>query len=284
MIRIWMPALIILPLMALPLMAQEHEAIHKTFSGAKSIEVDNVFGSIRVTGHDAAEVQVDANRTITADNSERAAAAKREVKLEMTQNGGDVRLYVDGPFRCQCDGRPSFRSRNNVHEHGRRGYKVVYDFDIKVPRNTALYLGAVNEGKIDVAKTAGDYDIENINGSVQMDDVAGSGHVYALNGKVTITFVKNPEHDSYFGSLNGAVEAWFQPGLSADVRVKTFNGGIYTDFATTYLPAVAAKTERKDGRYVYRSNDFQGVRIGSGGPEYKFENFNGDIRIRNRGQ
>ncbi len=202
-----------LALIMLPLMAQERETVHKAFSGGKSIEVNNVFGSIRVAGYDGPEIQVEANKTITADDSERAEAAKREVKLDMTQTGGDVRLYVDGPFRCQCDDRPSFRTRNNVHEHGRRGYKVVYDFEIKVPRNTALYLGAVNEGKIEVAKTAGDYDIENINGSVQMDDVAGSGHVYALNGKVTITFVKNPEHDSYFGSLNGAVEAWFQPAL-----------------------------------------------------------------------
>ena len=39
-----------------------------------------------------------------------------------------------------------------------------------------------------------------------------------------------------------------------------------------------------DGKFVYRGNEFQGIRIGSGGPEYKFENFNGDIRIRNRGQ
>ncbi len=284
MIRALCLALAILPLAIVQLPAQEHDAIHKTFSGAQSVEVDNVFGSIRVTGYDGPEVVVEANKTITADNSERIEAAKREVKLDMTQNGGDVRLYVDGPFRCNCEDRPSFRSRNNMREHGHRGYKVAYDFDIKVPRNTALYLGAVNEGKIEVAKTTGDYDIENINGGVQMDDVAGSGHVYALNGKVTITFAKNPAHDSYFGSLNGAVEAWFQPGLSADVRVKTFNGGVYTDFPASYLPAVAGKPERKDGHYIYRSNDFQGIRIGSGGPEYKFENFNGDIRIRNRGQ
>ena len=51
-------------------------------------------------------------------------------------------------------------------------------------------------------------------------DIAGSGRVYALNGKVTATFVKNPERSSYFGSLNGAVEVWFQPNLSADVSGK----------------------------------------------------------------
>ncbi len=276
-----LPAVLLAPWI---LFADEQETVHKTFAGAKSIEVDNVFGSIHVSGYDGAEVQLDARKTLTADDAERLDAAKREVKLDMTQTGDSVRVYVDGPFRCHCDDRTSFRSRNNMHEHGRRGYKVVYDFDLKVPRGTAVYLATINEGHINVEKTAGDFDVENVNGSVQMDEMAGSGRVYALNGKVAVTFARNPERSSYFGSLNGAVDVWFQPNLNADARVKTFNGGIYTDFAVSYLPAVATSGERKNGRFVYRGNEFQGIRIGNGGPEYKFENFNGDIRIRNRGQ
>jgi DUF4097 and DUF4098 domain-containing protein YvlB len=171
-----------------------------------------------------------------------------------------------------------------MSERGRRGYKVNYEFDVRVPRGTALYLGAINEGTIRVEKTSGDFDIENINGSVEMDDIEGSGRVYALNGKVAVTFARNPERDSYFGSLNGSVDVWFQPNLSANVRVKTFNGGIYTDFPVSYLPVAAGTPERRDGKFVYHSSGFQGMRIGNGGPEYKFENFNGDIRIRNRGQ
>lgn len=270
--------------LAVPLIAQPQETVHRTFSGAKSIEVDNVNGSIHVTGSDGAAIELDARRTVTADDTEREEAARREVKLDITQPSGEVRVYVDGPFRCHCEDRPSFRSRNNMRDHGRRGYKVVYDFEIRVPRDAALYLATVNQGQIRVEKTAGDFDVENINGGVEMDDIAGSGRVYALNGKVAVTFVKNPERSSYFGSLNGAVEVWFQPNLSADVRVKTFNGGIYTDFPVTYLPSVAGTAERRDGRFIYRSNDFQGIRIGSGGPEFKFENFNGEIRIRNRGK
>ncbi len=271
----------------LPCVADEPETIRKTFTGVKSVEVDNVSGSIHVAGYDGAEAQVEARKTVTADDAERAAAAQREVKLDMTQDAGAVRLYVDGPFRCDC-GDTSFRSRNNsrndMREHGRRGYKVAYDFDIKVPRATALYLATVNDGEIRVEGTSGDFDVENINGGVKMDGIAGSGRAYALNGAVEISFARNPERSSYFGSLNGVVEAWFQPNLSADARVKTFNGGVYTDFPVSYLPAVASAGERRNGKFVYRSNDFQGIRIGGGGPEYKFENFNGDIRIRNRGQ
>lgn len=265
-----------------PSIAQE-DTVHRTFT-AKSLEVDNVNGSIHVTGYAGAAIELDARRTITAEDAERAEAARREVKLDITQPGEEVRVYVDGPFRCHCEERPSFRSRNNMREHGRRGYSVTYDFEIKVPQDTALYLATVNHGQIRVEKTAGDYDIENINGGIEMDDIAGSGRVYALNGKVAVTFLKNPERNSYFGSLNGLVEVWFQPNLSADARVKTFNGGIYTDYPVTYLPIAAGTAERINGKFVYRSNEFQGIRIGNGGPELKFENFNGEIRIRNRGK
>jgi len=263
---------------------QAQDTIHRTFQGAKSIEVDNVYGSIHVTGYSGSTLEIEARRTVTADSTERADAANREVKLDLTQSGESVRAYVDGPFRCHCDDEGSRRSRNNMHEHGRRGYKVAYEFEIKAPRGTAMYLSTINDGQIRVENTSGDFDVDNINGGVEMKDIEGSGRAYALNGSTSVSFVKNPEKSSYFGSLNGAVDVSFQPNLAADVRVKTFNGGIYTDFPVSYLPVSAADVEHRDGKFVYRSNGFQGIRIGKGGPELKFENFNGDIRIRNRGQ
>jgi hypothetical protein len=260
------------------------ETIHKTFQGARSVEVDNAFGPIHVTGFDGDTVQVDVQKTIEADSDDRRAAAEREVKLDVTQNGDSVRLYVDGPFRCHCEEGHGFRERNHFSESHHRGYKVSFAFDVKVPRTTAIYLATIGDGNVVVENVAGDFDVENINGSVRLDGMSGSGRAYALNGSTTATFNKNPAANSYFGSLNGAVDVAFQPALSADVRVKTFNGGVFTDFDVAALPSVVSAGERKEGKFVYRSNDFHGFRIGHGGPEYKFENFNGDIRIRNRGK
>jgi hypothetical protein len=262
---------------------EEHETIHKTFFGAKSIEIDNVNGAIQVVPSNGPDIQADIEKTLRADDADRAEAAKREVKLDVSEAGEDVKFYVDGPFRCHCnDG--GFRSRNNMHESRRRGYRVDYDFQVKVPRGAKLYLSTINHGSIKVSGTSGDFDVENINGGIEMLEISGSGRVYALNGKVNVTFAKNPERASSFGSLNGAVDIAFQPDLSADARLKTFNGAMYTDFPVTYLPTSAAVPQRRDGRFVYRSNEFTGVRIGHGGPEYKFETFNGNLRIINRGK
>ena len=61
--------------------------------------------------------------------------------------------------------------------------------------------------------------------------------------------------------------------------VKTFNGDIYSAFEVKYLPTTPAKPKIKNGRFSYRSNRFQGIRIGKGGPEIRMNTFNGDILI-----
>ena len=262
---------------------EQHETIHKTFAGAKSIEVDNVNGGIQVVAWNGPGIQADIEQTLRADDSDRAEAAKKEVKLDISEAAGEVRFYVDGPFRCHCS-EGSFRSRNNMNESRHRGYRVDYDFQIKVPAGTKVYLSTINHGSIKVSNTSGDFDVENINGGIELLEISGSGRVHAINGKVNVVFARNPERSSSFSSLNGPVDIAFQPGLSANASVKTFNGGIYTDFAVTYLPRVAAAGQRQNGKFIYRSNEFTGIRIGAGGPEYKFETLNGNIRIINRGK
>jgi hypothetical protein len=147
-----------------------------------------------------------------------------------------------------------------------------------------LRLGTVNRGEVRVENTTGDFDVGNVNGGIEMNEVAGSGPVHTVNGKISMVFSRNPTKDSSFKSINGTIEASFRPGLSADVRVKTFNGHAYTDFDVTPLPALAPVSERRDGKFIYRSDRFNGMRIGNGGPEFKFDTLNGSIRIINRGQ
>jgi len=266
----------------LPLMAAEvdqKETIEKTYplsgSAPKKVIVDNLNGSIHVTGYAGSEVRLVAHKHLSADSSEAAERARREVTLEITQDANTVRFYVDGPFRCRDGG---------VHYDRRQEYEVKYDFDLQVPRDTATDLKTVNDGEIRIENVAGDYKVDNINGGIEMTEVAGSGKVYALNGRVRVLFRENPRAKSSFGSLNGEVRVTFLPDLSADLRFKTFNGAVYTDFPVSYLPVPAAAAERRDGKFIYKSNDWSAVRVAHGGPELSFDAFNGSIRILSRGQ
>jgi hypothetical protein len=60
------------------------------------------------------------------------------------------------------------------------------------------------------------------------------------------------------------------------------NGAVYSDFEMTSLPAQPASAERRGTKFVFRSDRFTGGRVGSGGPEIKAENLNGDIRVLER--
>jgi len=156
------------------------------------------------------------------------------------------------------------------------------DFQIQVPATTDLKLRTVNDGEIKVQGVAGSYAVSNVNGGIEMLNVAGSGRVRTVNGGVKVTFRENPQTNSEYASLNGNVELYFKENLAADFRFKTFNGGVHTDFPMTALPAHAPTEERRNGKFIFRSDRYTGGRVGSGGPEIKVENFNGEIRVLER--
>jgi hypothetical protein len=259
--------------------SQGRETIRKTFPAAARIEVDDVDGRIRVTGYNGNEIRMIAEKTIRADSEDRLDAAKREVTLDMRESGNTLTLYVDGPFRCHCgDGG------RGIHDDGRHGYTVTYDFELQVPAATLLRLATVNHGEIQIENTTGDFDLSNVNAGIEMRNVAGSGRAHTVNGRISASFVRNPVKESSFKTVNGSIEATFQANLSADMRLKTFNGDAYTDFDSTPLPRGTPVAERQDGKFVYRADRSTSLRIGNGGPALAFDTLNGNIRIIKRGQ
>ena len=259
---------------------EERETIHHTFSNDHTIDVDEVNGFINVTGDDGNTIRVDAEKVMRADDAEEMARAKREVVLDINEKDGIAQLYVNGPNRDGGHGSDN----HGFHDHdssdrGSRHYEVTYNFTIHVPRATVLQLRTVN-GRIEAEDTTGKFDLHTINGEVKMTNVAGSGSAETLNGATVITFRENPKADSLFKSFNGKVDVSFLPVLSANLRVKTFNGTAYTDFEATALANMPGKAEQKNGKFVYRSDRTSSLKVGTGGPELKFETFNGNIQIR----
>ncbi len=258
---------------------KESKAIEKElkFEGGtqpQTFEIDNVFGSIKVTGYSGSVVKLTAQKTIRAKTKEALQKAKEEVKLDISTEGNTVSLFVDGPFRG-IDGCISWNTRKT-------GYIVQYDFEVKVPRKTGLRLETVNNGNIYVSDIKGDFVIGNVNGKIKMERINGSGEAHTVNGKVAVLFNQNPASNCSFCTINGKLDVTFLPGLSADFKLKTFSGKIYSDFPSSYLPPTLSKGKRKNGKYIYKSSRFQGIRIGSGGPTIKMNTLNGSIFISKR--
>jgi hypothetical protein len=239
----------------------------------RTIVVDNVFGSIEVKGVPGNEVRLVVEKTVKAESDEELAKALEEVRLEITQEKNGVSVMVDGPFRGK-DG--------SVHFHGRDrdGYSFSYDFLIEAPQDAKIDVNTVNDGDVTVVGMRGDFDVENVNGGIDMRGAEGSGRAYALNGDLTVAFARNPERHCYFGSLNGKVKIGFQPPLSADFRFKSFNGEVFSDFPVTYLPRKGLVEQgTKKGKTTYKTDPWTPVRVGNGGPSIDFDGFNGDMYV-----
>lgn len=250
-----MRSLVLVLAVVMPLAAEveDRSTESRTFANVREIVLDNVSGKLEVTGYNGKDAVVEIERRIRAESDDRVEVAKREVKLEMTESTGKVRLLVDGPFRCNCG---DWGMRRN-------GYHVTYDFKLRIPADAA-------------------FDLRTVNGSVTLDGMGGAGRASTVNGGMHVVFAKNPPGAVTLETINGNVDATFVPGLSADLRMKTMNGGMYTDFEVTPLASEPMKAERKDGKFVYRSQDAARVRVGSGGPELSFKTLNGNIYVRSR--
>jgi hypothetical protein len=248
--------------------------------GGGTLDVRNINGFIRVEATNEPAVQMSIRKVIRAETRDDLAEAERQVRLDFTENSPRVGATV-----TDWNGHVCGEEWNDYDRDRRRPrYEVRFDFTIRVPRDAALRLCTINGGDVTVNGTRGDFDVTNVNGLIEMREVAGSGRAHTVNGPVTVTFTANPKQSSSFKTINGNVDVTFLDGLAADFAMKTMHGVLFTDFdAQPLANTVSAAGERRNGKFVYRAHEFTRVRVGGGGPEISFETLNGNVRARRTG-
>jgi len=228
---------------------REQEMIQRNLplSATGLLMIKNVDGYVHVTGASGSEVRVKAHKIILAGSVAEQQQARREVKLDVTEEPGSVSIYYDAPWRCDgtqrsCGGEQS------------RSYKVIYDIDVEVPFGARTEVSTFNIGDVRIENTDGDFNAKNINGAVTITSASGSGDVQTINGPIAVHFAKNPSDTSSFKSINGQIDVYFQPNLSADLLFKTLNAQIHSDFDVIAQPARVVGTKQDNGKFIYRSH------------------------------
>ena len=246
-------------------------------SGPRRLVVDNVWGSIVVEGYAGEAVEMQAVETVRARTQDRIELARSEVGLKVLAEAAEIELYVDGPFRCR------YREENgNCWNHWHEKYEVIYDFRIKVPRETDLEIRTVNHGDIQVSGVEGDFIVRNVNGAIELSGLAGSGEATTVNGPVVASFISNPANDSHFETINGKIDVSFQPDLSADLEMVARWGELWSEYPVEPLPSLPPTKRTEGGRTVIELQRGSRVRVDSGGPTHSFETLNGNIYVRKR--
>jgi len=251
------------------------ESLAITGSGPPRLVVDNVWGSVVVRGYSGDSIEMVAEETVRANSRERIELARSEVELQIRRTDDGIELYVDGPFRYQHD-----EDRRNCWNDWGNQYEILYDFEIRVPFDTDLEVRTVTDGDIEVFDVRGDFRIHNVNGSIDLAGMAGSGEAVTVNGPVVASFVSNPSGDTHFETVNGKIDVSFQPGLSADLDMLARWGELWSEYEVTGLPAHPPTKKTKGGRTIIELARGTRVRVDDGGPTHSFETLNGDIYVR----
>ncbi len=133
------------------------------------------------------------------------------------------------------------------------------EFKITVPRAMALDVKTETGGDLSVKDIDGDIDISNMNGEVKLDGISGSAVVNTMNGEVHALYAKAPQKLVSITSMNGEVDLRVPADTKANIRLRSHNGSILTDFDETVLKT---KSEGKGDSYNY---DFgpQAARLGA---------------------
>ncbi|HUJ42796.1 MAG TPA: DUF4097 family beta strand repeat-containing protein [Opitutaceae bacterium] len=193
------------------------------------IRLHVMWGDVTVTGADTAEVTIVSN-----------------IK---NKNAPEVR--PDGLRRLDSEVTYSASEKDNVitiELGGEAPFPPATDaaLTITAPRTTSVVVQNSLGGDVTVKNLAGDAEIRCLNGEVKLEQISGAALVETMNGEIHASFTKVAEGKPLsFTSMNGEVEVRVPADTKANVRLRTQNGAVYTDFDEK---ALVTKTEAAHGR------------------------------------
>jgi hypothetical protein len=176
--------------------------------------------------------------------------------------------------------------QGNVVTINTQSWKAATDLVIQVPRTTSLEIRSSMDGAVVVEGVNGEIDINNINGPVTLSSVSGNTLVHTVNGDITVVLSRvTADKPLSFSTMNGDIDVTLPPDVKANLKMKSEQGEIYSDFDInmTRQPAKAEAAEKTEaGKYrIAFDKSLYGV-VNGGGQEIGFNTFSGDIYIRKK--
>jgi DUF4097 and DUF4098 domain-containing protein YvlB len=235
-----------------------------------TLAVRIVMGGIVIKGADVKDVTIDSHGRdhfhgpIPPDPEEESRGLRRLMQgTSITVEERDNRITIESPVIS----RP-------------------VDMEIQVPRRTNLALSSVNAGNITVEGVDGELEVGNVNGSITLENVGGSVVAHTVNGRVVAKLTRvTPQKSMAFTSLNGAVDVSLPATAKANLKLRSDNGSIFTDFDVHLLQDTASPVSEdtrgeEGGRYKIEVNKAVYGSVNGGGPEIEARTFNGNVYVR----
>ena len=227
------------------------EEFHQTYALAAGgrVALDNINGSVHITGWDLNEVKVDAVKY--ARSKERLDEAK--IVIDASKDHISIRTeYPDHDLTFRDDDWDNPAS---------------VEYTLSVPRTARLDPIKLINGSLDVQGIAGEVRASCINGHLKASGLGGPVKLSTINNRLEAVFDRLGTSSIELASVNGSVLLTMPSDTKAELEASTVHGGISNDFG------LRVRNHRIVG------HDLHGELAG-GGARIKISNVNGTIEIR----
>ena len=202
-----------------------------------TLRLDMPWADIHLKGVDGDTVTVGSTLTQKNAKVDRPGGLRRlddEVSFELTERDNVVTLSLAG-------------------DNPWAGHDA--EFTISVPRAMALSIKTDAGGDLDVTGVEGDVEINNMNGDMKLEGLVGSAVLNTMNGEVRAVYAKTPQKPVSITSMNGKVDLRLPTDTRANIRLRTHNGSILTDFSEDALKTKSEGAKHGSGYgYSYGSD------------------------------
>lgn len=216
------------------------------------IVIDNAFGNIQVSTHDAARVIVSADRVISAVDP----AAYNEARQA-------VQRVIEGNERMKF-----IRTVHSIGQNPRWTAQVHYK--VVVPRNTNIKIQSNQTGLIRVSDLGGQLSIKSFVGPILIENPGNLVAVESVNGDVTFVATRGMTSNAQLVSINGSITVHTSPAANFVWDVDTVMGE-----ARTTLPL-------RDGRLLSPTR-FRGTINNPANVTLVTQSFKGNVSIIGNG-
>jgi len=287
-------ALVLVAVLALPawLAAQTPVDQKRPAAPDAKVSIENMSGSVKVTGWDRAEVQV---KGTVGDGAELSFdGPEKELQIEVEAEHGspmgiksDLEVSVPAGASVSIEGFSATISVTGVT--GSVSAETVNGSITQAGAAKDVQLESVN-GSIDVTKATGRIQAEAVNGTVTVRDASGELEAAAVNGKVLVTggSFDRAKLESVAGnvrfeaglsaratlsveSVSGSVDLFLPAGIGAEFSVSTFSGDIVNELG----PAAEKTSKWTPGKEL-------SFTTGAGGARVTVETLSGAVNIRKK--
>ena len=162
------------------------------------------------------------------------------------------------------------------------GVNREVNLEIEVPVSTKLRVSIVNGG-ITVDSVDSEVEINTVDGAITLVNVGGSVVAHAVDGNISATIARvAPQAPMAFTSLNGDIDVTLPAAVKANLRLRSDQGDVFTDFDVQVTASASAnRTQQRNGRAlrIDVNRSIYGT-VNGGAPDFELRTFDGSIYVR----